>query len=147
MNGWLQGTTAKEADSSKESSRRERLSAFAKRAVQAAHAVVLQHKKPTSSVEANITGGSTLSSQAVMRQEVSTATSKSYTFKAGMVIIYVLFLQFRFCVPRSVLLNSTSVILLGDRVKFVGPATSSLTSFHTAAHRYCLLFLFSFFSI
>ncbi|XP_018437210.1 uncharacterized protein LOC108809559 isoform X2 [Raphanus sativus] len=98
------GTTAKEADSSKESSRRERLSAFAKRAVQAAHAVVLQHKKPTSSVEANITGGSTLSSQAVMRQEVSTATSKSYTFKAG------------------------------DRVKFVGPATSSLTSFHTAAH-------------
>lgn len=48
--------------------------------------------------------------------------------------------------PRSVLLNSTCVIFLGDRVKFVGPATSSsLTSFHTAAHRYCLLFLFSFF--
>lgn len=30
-------------------------------------------------------------------------------------------------------------------MKFVGPATSSVTSFHTA-HRYCLLFLFSFFS-
>ncbi|KAJ0245228.1 AAA-type ATPase family protein [Hirschfeldia incana] len=96
------GKTAKEADSSKESYRRERYSALAKRAVQAAHAVVLQHKKPTSSVEANITGGSTMSSQAVTRQEVSTATSKSYTFKAG------------------------------DRVKFVGPAISSLTSFHTA---------------
>lgn len=77
--------------------------------VQAAHAVVLQHKKPTSSVEANITGGSTLSSQAVTRQEVSTATSKSYTFKAGM-IIYVLFFSFVF-VPHSVLLNSTSVII------------------------------------
>ncbi|KAL0800650.1 hypothetical protein Bca101_055825 [Brassica carinata] len=95
------GTAAKEADSSKESSRRDKLSVLAKR-VQAAHAVVLQHKKPTSSVEANITGGSTLSSQAVTRQEVSTATSKSYTFKTG------------------------------DRVKFVGPATSSLTSFRTA---------------
>ncbi|KAL1216574.1 ATPase family AAA domain-containing protein FIGL1 [Cardamine amara subsp. amara] len=92
------GPTAKEADSTKESSRRERLTVLAKRAVQAAHAVVLHHKKPTSSVEADITGGSTLSSQAVPRQEVSTATSKSYTFKAG------------------------------DRVKFVGPSTSSLAS-------------------
>ncbi|ESQ36643.1 hypothetical protein EUTSA_v10006579mg [Eutrema salsugineum] len=89
------GSTAKEADSTKESSRRERLSVLAKRAVQAA---VLQHKKPTSSVEADITGGSTLSSQAVPRQEVSTATSKSYTFKTG------------------------------DRVKFVGPSTSSLAT-------------------
>ncbi|MGR9861217.1 hypothetical protein ACUOGB_23020, partial [Escherichia coli] len=71
---------------------------LAKRAVQAAHTAVLQHKKPASSVEADITGGSTLSSQAVPRQEVSTATSKSYTFKAG------------------------------DRVKFVGPSTSSLAS-------------------
>nr|VDD41387.1 unnamed protein product [Brassica oleracea] len=96
------GPTAKEADSSKDSSRRERLTVIAKRAVQAAHAAVMQHKKPTSSVEADITGGSTLNSQAVMRQEVSTATSKSYTFKTG------------------------------DRVKFVGPATSSVTSFHTA---------------
>ncbi|CAH8305318.1 unnamed protein product [Eruca vesicaria subsp. sativa] len=94
------GPTAKEADSSKESSRRERLTVFAKRAVQAAHAAVLQHKKPTSSVEADITGGSTLSSHAGVRQEVSTATSKSYTFKTG------------------------------DRVKFVGPATSSLASIH-----------------
>ncbi|KAL0845750.1 hypothetical protein Bca101_018996 [Brassica carinata] len=69
------GSPAKEAESSKEGSRRERLSMLAKRAVQAAQA--LQHKKPTSSVDADITGGSTLSSQALPKQEVSTATSKS----------------------------------------------------------------------
>lgn len=76
---------------------------LAKRAVQAAQAAVFQHKKPTSSVEADITGGSTLSSQAVPRQEVSTATSKSYTFKAGMAA-YIFFFSFVF-VPLFVLLN------------------------------------------
>lgn len=91
------GSTAKEADSTTESSRRERLSVLAKRAV---HAAVLQHKKPTSSVEADITGGSTLSSQAVVRQEVSTASSKSHAFKTG------------------------------DQVKFIGSSISSLPSFH-----------------
>ncbi|KAJ0250133.1 hypothetical protein HA466_0143250 [Hirschfeldia incana] len=90
------GSPAKEAESSKEGSRRERLSMLAKRAVQAAQA--LQHKKPTSSVDADITGGSTLSSQALPKQEVSTATSKSYTFKAG------------------------------DRVKYVGPSSSAISS-------------------
>ena len=82
VSGWLQGSPAREAESSKEGSRRERLSMLAKRAVQAAQA--LQHKKPTSSVDADITGGSTLGSQALPKQEVSTATSKSYTFKTGM---------------------------------------------------------------
>ncbi|XP_033134955.1 uncharacterized protein LOC103843724 isoform X1 [Brassica rapa] len=95
------GSTAKEADSTIESSRRERFSVLAKRAVQAAHVTVLKHKKPTSSVVADITGGSTLSSQPVLRQEVSTASSKSYTFKTG------------------------------DRVKFVGSSISSLPSFHS----------------
>ncbi|KAF8116512.1 hypothetical protein N665_0017s0068 [Sinapis alba] len=90
------GSPAREAESSKEGSRRERLSMLAKRAVQAAQA--LQHKKPTSSVDADITGGSTLSSQALPKQEVSTATSKSYTFKAG------------------------------DRVKFLGPSSSAISS-------------------
>ncbi|ESQ37911.1 hypothetical protein EUTSA_v10028366mg [Eutrema salsugineum] len=89
------GSPAKEAESSKEGSRREKLSMLAKRAVQAAQA--LQHKKPTSSVDADITGGST-SSQALPKQEVSTATSKSYTFKSG------------------------------DRVKFVGPSSSAISS-------------------
>ncbi|KAG6748480.1 hypothetical protein POTOM_048403 [Populus tomentosa] len=46
------GSIPKEADSSRESSKSERVSVFAKRAVQAA----LQSKKPTSSVEADITG-------------------------------------------------------------------------------------------
>ncbi|CAH8294468.1 unnamed protein product [Eruca vesicaria subsp. sativa] len=90
------GSPSKETESSKEGSRRERLSMLAKRAVQAAQA--LQHKKPTSSVDADITGGSTLSSQALPKQEVSTATSKSYTFKAG------------------------------DRVKYVGPSSSAISS-------------------
>ncbi|XP_010429750.1 PREDICTED: uncharacterized protein LOC104714166 isoform X1 [Camelina sativa] len=90
------GSPAREAESSKEGSRREKLSMLAKRAVQAAQA--LQHKKPTSSVDADITGGSTLSSQALPKQEVSTATSKSYTFKAG------------------------------DRVRFAGPSSSAVSS-------------------
>ncbi|CAG7894105.1 unnamed protein product [Brassica rapa] len=90
------GSPAREAESSKESPRRERLSTLAKRAVQDAQA--LQHKKSTSSVDADITGGSTLSSQALPKQEVSTATSKSYTFKAG------------------------------DRVKFLGPPSSAFSS-------------------
>ncbi|KAM3687934.1 hypothetical protein ACB098_10G114800 [Castanea mollissima] len=76
------GPTPKDSDSVKEASasRPERASAFVKRAAQAAG---LQHKKPASSVEADITGGSTLSSQAMPKQEASTASSKSATLKAG----------------------------------------------------------------
>uniref|UniRef100_A0A2P2MTR4 Uncharacterized protein LOC105642502 n=1 Tax=Rhizophora mucronata TaxID=61149 RepID=A0A2P2MTR4_RHIMU len=73
------GSTIKEADSVKESSRPERASAFTKRAGQLA----LHHKKPTSSVDADITGGSTINSQALPKQEISTATSKNHKFKAG----------------------------------------------------------------
>ncbi|KAJ9187765.1 hypothetical protein P3X46_003186 [Hevea brasiliensis] len=73
------GSTPKEADSAKESTKPERTSVFAKRAVQAA----FHHKKPTSSVEADITGGSTTSSQGLPKQETSTASSKIYTFKEG----------------------------------------------------------------
>ncbi|XVF21951.1 hypothetical protein REPUB_Repub12eG0133400 [Reevesia pubescens] len=74
------GSTSKEADVVKETSRAERASVYAKRAAQAA---ALQQKRPTSSVEADITGGSSLSSQVLPKQEVSTATSKNYTFKKG----------------------------------------------------------------
>lgn len=70
----------KEVDSVKEGSRPERASVFAKRA---AHTAALHLKKPASSVEAEITGGSTLSSQAQPKQESSTASSKTYTFKKG----------------------------------------------------------------
>ncbi|PPD83253.1 hypothetical protein GOBAR_DD19821 [Gossypium barbadense] len=86
------GSTSKDVDAVKETSRAENVTVFAKRA---AHPAALQQKRPTSSVEADITGGSSLSSQALPKQEVSTATSKNYTFKKG------------------------------DRVKFVGSASPS----------------------
>ncbi|KVH94473.1 ATPase, AAA-type, core [Cynara cardunculus var. scolymus] len=75
------GSAAKETDTSlKESARPERASVFAKRAPQTG---VMHSKKPTSSVEADIIGGSTTCSQAQPKQEASTASSKSYTFKKG----------------------------------------------------------------
>ncbi|XVF32749.1 hypothetical protein REPUB_Repub17cG0110200 [Reevesia pubescens] len=74
------GSTSKESDAVKETSRAERASVYAKRTAQAA---ALHQKRPTSSVEADITGGSSLTSQALPKQEVSTATSKNYIFKKG----------------------------------------------------------------
>ncbi|KAE8703546.1 hypothetical protein F3Y22_tig00110467pilonHSYRG00035 [Hibiscus syriacus] len=87
----LGGSTSKEADGVQETSRAERASIYAKRAAQAA---VLQQKRPTSNVEADVAGAS-LSSQALPKQDISTATSKNYKFKKG------------------------------DRVKFVGVASPS----------------------
>ncbi|XP_023004431.1 uncharacterized protein LOC111497745 [Cucurbita maxima] len=94
------GQTSKDADIVKDSLRPERASVFAKRAVQAAAAAAAaasQNKKPTSSVEADIAGGSTLSSQALPKQEASTASSKTTAFKTG------------------------------DKVKFVGTLSSALS--------------------
>lgn len=51
----------------------------------AAHTAGITLKKPASSVEAEITGGSTTSTQAQSKQEASTASSKSYAFKNGRV--------------------------------------------------------------
>lgn len=68
----------------KENLRPERASIFAKRAAQTA---ALQHKKPASSVEADITGASAVSSQALPKQETSTASSKNYIFKKGMLFL------------------------------------------------------------
>lgn len=114
---------------------------LAKRAVQAAQ--VLQHKKPTSSVDADITGGSTLSSQALPKQEVSTATSKSYTFKAGM-MVYFLFLCnltviLLLMYHSSCFIEQAILSFSGDRVKFVGPSASAISSLQGPL-RYCLLF-------
>ncbi|KAL3827835.1 hypothetical protein ACJIZ3_016637 [Penstemon smallii] len=78
------GPTTKEADSAKESSKSERASVFAKRTAAALHL-----KKPASSVEADITGGSAFSSHAQPKQEASTASSKNYTFKKGDRVKYV----------------------------------------------------------
>ncbi|XP_071716573.1 uncharacterized protein [Rutidosis leptorrhynchoides] len=81
------GSGAKETDTStKESSRPERASVFAKRASQSG---VMHSKKQTSSVEADIIGGSTTCSYAQPKQEASTASSKSYTFKKGDRVKYV----------------------------------------------------------
>ncbi|XP_019197433.1 PREDICTED: uncharacterized protein LOC109191291 isoform X2 [Ipomoea nil] len=90
------GSLAKEVDPGKESSKLDWARYVAKRAAQAA---ALQHlnKKPASSVEADITGGSTISSHVQPKQEASTASSKNYTFKKG------------------------------DRVKYVGPLPSAFS--------------------
>ncbi|XAR61325.1 Adenosinetriphosphatase [Bertholletia excelsa] len=72
------GSIPKDFDSVKECSRSEKAVVFPKRGGQASQ---VQHRKPASSVEADITGGSTLSSQAQPKQEVSTASSKNYSFK------------------------------------------------------------------
>ncbi|CAI0469935.1 unnamed protein product [Linum tenue] len=93
------GSTTKEADPVKEILRPER-ALFAKRVMQSA----LHHKKPASSVEADITGGSIISSHALPKQETSTASSKHCTFKTGI-------LAFR-C----------------DRVKYVGISSPSALS-------------------
>ncbi|CAN4101181.1 unnamed protein product [Withania somnifera] len=85
------GSIAKDIDSVKESSKPDRASVFAKRAAQVA--ALHLNKKPASSVEADITGGSTLSSHAQPKQEASTASSKNYTFKKGDRVKYVGSLQ------------------------------------------------------
>ncbi|KAK4732251.1 hypothetical protein R3W88_025239 [Solanum pinnatisectum] len=81
------GSSAKDVEPVKVSSKPERASVFAKRAAQAA--ALHLNKKPASSVEADITGGSILSSHAQPKQEASTASSKTYTFKKGDRVKYV----------------------------------------------------------
>ncbi|XP_057425216.1 uncharacterized protein LOC130718616 [Lotus japonicus] len=92
----LPGTSpSKEIDSAKESSRPDRPYVFTKRST---HTATVQHKRPASSVNAEIIGGSTLTSQAMLKQEVSTASSKGSTLKTG------------------------------DRVKFVGNVPSAVST-------------------
>ncbi|XP_019223746.1 PREDICTED: uncharacterized protein LOC109205483 [Nicotiana attenuata] len=83
----LLGSIAKDVDPVKESSKPGRSSVFAKRGAQAA--ALHLNKKPASSVEADITGGSTISSHAQPKQEASTASSKNYTFRKGDRVKYV----------------------------------------------------------
>lgn len=82
------GPVPKEAENVKEGQKPERPERmfFAKRAVQAAG---LSHKKPASSVEADITGGSILGSQAQPKPEASTASSRGSTLKKGDKVRYV----------------------------------------------------------
>ncbi|KAF3636394.1 hypothetical protein T459_23414 [Capsicum annuum] len=76
------GSIAKEVEPIKGSSKPERASVFAKFVAQMA--ALHLNKKTASSVEAEIIGGSILRSHAQPKQEASTASSKSYTFKKGL---------------------------------------------------------------
>ncbi|XP_043719812.1 uncharacterized protein LOC122667554 [Telopea speciosissima] len=83
----LGGLSSKESESLKESSRFEKSCTLAKQ--RATQGDALAHRKPASSVEADIVGTSTLSSQSLPKQEASTASSKNCTFKTGDRVRYV----------------------------------------------------------
>ncbi|KAI7751901.1 hypothetical protein M8C21_002628 [Ambrosia artemisiifolia] len=82
------GSTSKATDTSpKQITRAERANVFSKRVTPAG---VKHSRKPTSSVEADIVGGGSItSSHAQPKQEASTASSKRYTFKEGDRVKYV----------------------------------------------------------
>ncbi|CAL9046450.1 uncharacterized protein LOC135606707 [Musa acuminata AAA Group] len=81
------GSSLKDAELLKESVRMEKSAIFSKH--RAAVIDTLQLRKPASSVEADIVGTSTLNSQSLPKQETSTASSKTYTFKEGDRVRYV----------------------------------------------------------
>lgn len=71
----------KDSEPPKEGARTEKSGAFIKQRASVTDAAQL--KRPTSSVDADIVGPSPFNSQSQPKQEASTATSKSYTFKEG----------------------------------------------------------------
>ncbi|KAJ4955587.1 hypothetical protein NE237_012370 [Protea cynaroides] len=81
------GLSSKEMESLKENSKSEKAGLLAKQ--RATQGDALAHRKPASSVEADIVGTSTLSSQSLPKQETSTASSKNCTFKTGDRVRYV----------------------------------------------------------
>ncbi|KAK8925824.1 Katanin p60 ATPase-containing subunit A1 [Platanthera zijinensis] len=89
--------SSKDSELLKEGGRTEKLGCFTKQ--RSALTDTIHHRKPASSVEADIVGTSSLNCQSLPKQESSTASSKSYTFKEG------------------------------DRVKFVGQMLSSRLPF------------------
>lgn len=74
-----QGSNQKDSDTARETMKSDKAALYAKRASITAS---LRQKKPASSVEADIASVSSLC-QPQPKQEASTATSKSYTFKKG----------------------------------------------------------------
>lgn len=85
--GRHQVSSTKEDESSKEGSKTERPGIYVKpRPTQAEN---VQHKKPASSVEADIIGIPTFGSQAGLKQETSTASSRNHSFKEGDRVKYV----------------------------------------------------------
>ncbi|KAJ4968151.1 hypothetical protein NE237_014852 [Protea cynaroides] len=75
------GLSSKEAESLKESSRAEKSSTLAKQ--RAAKGDFFSRRKPASSVVADIIGTPAFSSQSLPKQQASTASSKSCTFKTA----------------------------------------------------------------
>ncbi|KAL8143089.1 hypothetical protein V2J09_016121 [Rumex salicifolius] len=73
------GSSQKEPDNARENVKPEKQGFYMKRASITAS---LRHKKPASSVDADIASASSLS-QPQPKQEASTATSKNYTYKKG----------------------------------------------------------------
>ncbi|KAK1294746.1 Katanin p60 ATPase-containing subunit A1 [Acorus calamus] len=80
------GSSSKDSESVKEGGKTEKTTPFKQKA---SHTEYVQLRKPQSSVDADIVGTSTLNSQSLLKQEASTATSKSYTFKEGDRVRYV----------------------------------------------------------
>ncbi|XP_068664265.1 uncharacterized protein [Aristolochia californica] len=78
---------SKDLDSVKEGLRTEKSGFFGKQ--RGGQVENLQLKRPSSSVDADIVGTSTLNSQSLPKQEASTASSKNHTFKTGDRVRYV----------------------------------------------------------
>ena len=83
----FQGTSSKESESLKEGTKAEKSGIFSKQRATLADTIHL--KRLASSVEADIAGTST--SQSLPKQEASTASSKTYSFKEGRIFLILLF--------------------------------------------------------
>ncbi|XP_031485142.1 uncharacterized protein LOC116254140 isoform X1 [Nymphaea colorata] len=75
------GLSAKDSDVNKDGVRVEKLSGSVKH--RSSHSDAVQQKKPTSSVEADIVCSSAINPKSPPKQEASTASSKTYTFRKG----------------------------------------------------------------
>lgn len=84
-------------------------------------------------MEADITGGSTISSQAQPKQEASTASSKNHTFKKGITLkaFLTLILVLTFGCENILFLTDYFVVSAGDRVKYVGSLPSGFSPTQT----------------
>ncbi|XP_020579082.1 uncharacterized protein LOC110023815 [Phalaenopsis equestris] len=80
-------SSSKDSESLKEGGRGEKSGGFTKQRSTLTDTV--HHRRPASSVEADIVGTSSLNCQSLPKQESSTASSKNYTFKEGDRVKYV----------------------------------------------------------
>ncbi|KAK1279381.1 Katanin p60 ATPase-containing subunit A1 [Acorus gramineus] len=106
------GSSSKDSESVKEGGKTEKTTPFKQKA---SHTEYVQLRKPQSSVDADIVGTSTLNSQSLLKQEASTATSKSYTFKQGMLFLinYAYVSYVLRCLNARIFASSSSDLLVG----------------------------------